>query len=69
MMVTFSMRSIVKRAKLYLMILILALIILYILPKMLTFFWNINTPGQKLREDHLMEKPLRVISTSINISS
>lgn len=64
MLFTFSLRSIRKRTKLIFMILILLTIIFYILPKLLTFFWD-GKPGHKLRDEKLLEKPLRVFSIMV----
>lgn len=56
----FSLRNIIKRTKLYLKVIILVLLIFYILPKLLTLFWYTNNQEQKIREQHMFEKPLRV---------
>ena len=61
MVVTFSLRSIIKKSKLYVKIVLLTLIIFYILPKLMTMFWELNNPGLKMRDQHLLEKPLRVM--------
>jgi len=61
MVVTFFLRSIIKKSKLYIKILLLALIIFYILPTIITIFWQSNSPDLKMREQHLLEKPLRVM--------
>ncbi|MDF2570768.1 MAG: hypothetical protein K0R22_1739 [Sporomusa sp.] len=62
MVVTFSLRSIIKKSKLYIKIVLLTLIIFYILPKLMTMFWELNNPGLKMRDQHLLEKPLRVMN-------
>ncbi|QDR80784.1 hypothetical protein SPTER_21180 [Sporomusa termitida] len=66
---TFSLRSIIKKSKLYVKIVLLTLIIFYILPKLMTMFWELNNPGLKLRDQHLLEKPLRVIVSGSLASS
>ncbi|WP_371370806.1 hypothetical protein [Sporomusa aerivorans] len=62
MVVTFSWRNLIKRSGLYVKIVLLTLIIFYILPKLLTMFWEYNNPGIKMRDQHLLEKPLRVMA-------
>ncbi|XEQ93062.1 hypothetical protein SCACP_19140 [Sporomusa carbonis] len=66
MVVTFSLRSIIKKSKLYIKIVLLTLIIFYVLPKLMTMFWEFSNPGHKIRDQHLLEKPLRVMVTSNN---
>ncbi|MDF2569898.1 MAG: hypothetical protein K0R55_1502 [Sporomusa sp.] len=61
---TLSLRTIIKKSKLYVKIVLLTLIIFYILPKLMTMFWELNNPGLKMRDQHLLEKPLRVMATS-----
>lgn len=62
MVVMFSLRQAIKRSKVYIRIVLLTLIIFYILPKLVTMLWELNDPGLKLRDQHLLEKPLRVIT-------
>lgn len=64
MVITFSWRNIIKRSKLYIKIILLSLIIFYILPKLMTILWEGHNPGLKMRDQHLLEKPLRVMTTS-----
>lgn len=64
MVVTFSWRDIIKKSKLYLKIVLLTLIIFYILPKLMTMLWECNNPGLKIRDQHLLEKPLRVMAAA-----
>jgi hypothetical protein len=68
MIFTFSGRSIIKKAKLSSKVIILAIILFYILPKLLSLLWYIHYPEPKMREEHLLEKPLRVTAVLINIS-
>ncbi|MBP2625586.1 MAG: hypothetical protein H6Q68_297 [Firmicutes bacterium] len=67
MVVTFSWHSIIKKAKLYFKIIILAIILFYILPKLLSLLWYIHYPEPKIRDDHLLEKPLRVTATLLDM--
>lgn len=62
MVVMFSLRRVIKRSKLYIRIVLLTLIIFYILPKLMTMLWEFNNPGLKIRDQHLLEKPLRVMT-------
>ena len=68
MVATISLRNITKKIKLVLKIIALAIIIFYILPKLLSLFWHVDNPGEKIRDEHLLEKPLRVISIITDIS-
>lgn len=61
MVITFSGSCIIKKIKLSCKIIILATIIFYILPKLMSLLWYMNYPEQKMREDLLLEKPLRVM--------
>jgi len=63
MVVLFSWRNILKKIRVYFNIIILVIIIFYILPKLLSLLWYIHYPEPKIQDDHLLEKPLRVIST------
>ena len=67
MVVTFSWRSIIKNAKLYFKIIILAIILFYILPKLLSLVWIIHYPEPKIHDEHLLEKPLRVTATLLDM--
>lgn len=60
MVVVFSWHRLLKKIKLYIKIMLLFIIILYILPKLLTLFWHTQNPDIKIRDQNLMEKPLRV---------
>ncbi|HML31594.1 MULTISPECIES: hypothetical protein [Sporomusa] len=62
MVVMFSLRRVIKRSKLYIRIVLLTLIIFYILPKLMTMLWEFSNPGLKIRDQHLLEKPLRVMT-------
>ncbi len=68
MVVTFSGRSIVTKVKLYCKVIMLAIILFYILPQLLSILWYFQYPEPKIREEHLLEKPLRVTATILNIS-
>lgn len=60
MVVTLSGKYVLKILKLVTKIMILAMILLYILPQLVSLLWYIHYPEPKLREDNLLEKPLRV---------
>lgn len=64
MVITFSWQNILKRSKLFIKILLITLIIFYILPQLLTLLWECTNPGLKLRDQHLLDKPLRVMATA-----
>ncbi|HEY3426460.1 MAG TPA: hypothetical protein VGL27_16805 [Negativicutes bacterium] len=68
MVVAFSWYSIMKKVKISLKIVVLAIIIFYILPKLLTLFWNISNVEPKIPDEHLLEKPLRVTTVLIHLS-
>lgn len=68
MVITFSGNGVIKRTKLYFKIAILAVIVFYILPNLLSLLWYTNTPERKIREEHLLEKPLRVVVDIVNTS-
>ncbi len=67
MIITFSKYNMIKKFKLYFKIILLAIILFYILPKLLSLLWYIHFPQPKLHEEHLLEKPLRVILTLLKI--
>ncbi len=68
MVVTFSGRSIVTKVKLYCKVIMLAIILFYILPQLLSILWYFQYPEPKIREEQLLEKPLRVTATILNRS-
>lgn len=68
MVVTFSWRSIIKKAKVHFKIIILAIILFYVLPKLLSLLWYIHYPEPKIREEHLLETPLRVTAISLEVT-
>lgn len=68
MVVTFSWPSIIKKAKLYFKVIILAIILFYILPKLLSLIWFLHYPEPIIRDKHLIEKPLRVTATLLDMS-
>lgn len=67
MIVGISWRCVSRRFKIALKAMALAVMILYVLPKLLGFFWQFNQPIPKIRENQIMEKPLRVISEFVEI--
>lgn len=62
MITSLSLRAVMKQAKLWIKILVLIFVILYILPKLLSLYWDVSHPGQRIKEQQLLEKPLRVMS-------
>jgi len=66
MVVTFSWRNLTKRTKLGVKLVFLAIILFYILPKLLSLFWQANEHEIKIREQRMLEKPLRVINSIID---
>jgi hypothetical protein len=68
MVVTFSGNRIMKTGKIMAKIIILILILCYILPQLLSLLWYIYYPEPKIREEHLLEKPLRVTINLLHIS-
>ncbi|VBB07992.1 Hypothetical protein LUCI_3257 [Lucifera butyrica] len=59
MITSVSLRRIIKRSQLYLKVMVLVLLVLYVLPKLLTLFWY-PALEEKLRQEQLLERPLRV---------
>jgi hypothetical protein len=66
MVINFSGYSIMKKSKLYAKIVILLIIVFYILPKLLSILWYLCPPEEKIRQEHLIEKPMRVSVDSRN---
>ncbi|AJQ27766.1 hypothetical protein JBW_02421 [Pelosinus fermentans JBW45] len=60
MVINFSGHNIMKKCKLYTKIVILLIIVFYILPKLLSILWYLSPPEEKIRQEHLIEKPMRV---------
>lgn len=60
MIIAIPWRSLAKRLKPGFKVILLIIIIFYILPKLLSLFWHANDQELKLREQHMLEKPLRV---------
>ncbi len=67
MIVGLSRRRVSRRVMTALKAMALAVMIFYMLPKLLGFFWQFNQPLPKIRDNHIMEKPLRVISEFVEI--
>lgn len=67
MIVGISRRVFSRRAKLCLQAVVLAVMVFYIMPKLLSFFWQLHQPGPKIRPEQIWEKPLRVISVFVEI--
>nr|WP_092067367.1 hypothetical protein [Dendrosporobacter quercicolus]NSL46549.1 hypothetical protein [Dendrosporobacter quercicolus DSM 1736] len=62
MVVVFPLNHWLKRLKIGVQIVILAVILFYILPKLLSQLWFMNQVEERIKPDYL-EKPLRVINT------
>ena len=62
MVVLFPFNHLLKKIKIGVQIAILAVILFYILPKLLSQFWFMNPVEEKVHPDYL-EKPLRVTNT------
>ncbi len=67
MIVGISRRSVSRRFRAVLKAMALIVMILYVLPKLLGFFWQFHQQSPKIRENQIMEKPLRVISEFVEI--
>jgi len=67
MLVGISRRSVSRRFKVALKMLALFVMILYVLPKLLGFCWQFYQQSPKIRDNQIMEKPLRVISEFVEI--
>lgn len=59
MVIAFSWRNIVRHSNMIIKIVIMAIILLYILPKLLSSFLEFTNPDP-IKERNLLEKPLRV---------
>jgi len=66
MVVTFSWPNFIKKANLYLKVIFLAIILFYILPKLLSLILYLHYP-EPIRDEHLLEKPLRVTATLLDL--
>lgn len=66
MVVTISWRLVAKRVKLCIKVVVLMIIMFYILPKLISLFWGAKSQELKLREQHMLEKPLRVSTQLID---
>lgn len=64
MVVVFPWSSFIRKAKICLRIIILAVFLFYILPKLLSQLWIINNMEPKIKPEYL-EKPLRVMDSII----
>lgn len=67
MVVTFSGNRIMKTTKILAKIIILVIILFYILPQLLSLLWYIHYPEPKMREEQLLEKPLRVTAILLDV--
>lgn len=55
-----SLRAFWQKAKIFCKMIVLAWIALYVLPKLFGLLWQEDQLEKKIREEHLLEKPLRV---------
>ncbi len=60
MVILMSLRNILKSIRIGVYVLVLAIMIFYVLPKLLALFWENNVNRPKFRDEMLLEKPLRV---------
>ena len=60
MVLSISRRSLIKKSKMITRLLVLAVIIIYILPQLLSLLVNAFEGDTQERERRLIEKPLRV---------
>ncbi|MBP2642149.1 MAG: hypothetical protein H6Q67_36 [Firmicutes bacterium] len=65
MIISISRRKAVGHAKFLLIILVVLFLLLLLLPKFLSEVWQLNS-FPKNREEQYMERPLRVISNTVN---
>ena len=68
MIVSISRRGASQRVKIALRLAVAAFVILYVLPGIITLFWNIQHPAPRIRDEQFWEKPLRVISEKVEIT-
>ncbi|NLP41144.1 MAG: hypothetical protein GX348_02945 [Veillonellaceae bacterium] len=57
-----------SKLKLAVKIILLIIIVFYILPKLLSLFWYATDQELKLKEQHMLDKPLRVSAQIIDNS-
>jgi membrane protein YdbS with pleckstrin-like domain len=62
MIYTFSLRQLWKKANLFIMIIILLVVVFYIFPCLVKLIWQQDSSEEKMRQQYLLEKPLRVHS-------
>ena len=67
MVVTFSWPSITRKVKLCIQIIILVIILFYVLPKLLSLIWFLHYPDPIIRDEHLLDKPMRVTATLLDM--
>ena len=67
MIVGVSRRSVSRRVRLGLQATVLAVLIFYVMPRLLAFFWQLYQPLPKFRDEQIWEKPLRVITENLEI--
>lgn len=60
MVATLSIRDLLRRTKIIIRMLLLAILVFYVLPQLITLLWNATMVDPKGPDQHLLEKPLRV---------
>jgi hypothetical protein len=68
MIMGISRRQAGRRLKICGKIIALAVILLYLLPALISIYWQRQQPGPEFREEQYWEKPLRVISINQDIT-
>lgn len=68
MIFTFSLRHFWKKASLLIVIIILLWIVYVVFPSLIKLFWPQSNNEEKMRQQYLLEKPLRVLYTVMNSS-
>lgn len=67
MIVGIARRRISRGIRIGLLAMVLAVLVLYVLPRLLDLFWQFHQLEPKIREEQLWEKPLRVFSEFVKI--
>ena len=60
MVEAFSIRKFVKNSKFALRVFFLVLMLVYVLPRLLLLLWDAATSEQRIPDQQILEKPLRV---------
>lgn len=65
MIVGLSRKNVARRLSIGIKFLIIAFILLYVLPKLISLLWQLCHPSPDIHQEQFLEKPLRVISAII----